>query len=899
MMEARKISSVPRFGIKPDLPPREKASVSRTKQRLKAAIYVGNSETPITKDSDIASFFAEVSRKLPGKKSPTRTIQLLKKQTKLKSNRVLDNDSQHHVLPKAPEPMHVHTPEPKPVPNVKSNGLGLCIDINASMESIGSVLSMQQAHAEANGYSNRRSVNKKQIIERENSNNSFADADASVDAHANNNSFSSTNSNSHNQNIIRPSNDSMNTPKRITNKNKINKEIDLLLEKASPNAYPIKRLDNIGHGSSSYVYRSIMLDTLEICAEKVLVVGHKGKRLQVLRELEVLRNAVKRETQKYQLRRSQSMNLKSSISISPMKGQSDSYHCNSSSTSVVSITGTNTDVNVNTADISSQQEKDDSDCGRSRPDGSQHIVQLLGIVPSPYDGTLSICLEYMNGGSLQDLINIGGCDNVNIIKGISVQLVAGMEFLHSMRVIHRDIKPSNCLLSSNGVVKLADFGIAKQMENGVSIAESFIGTFEYMSPERVAGGKYTFLSDVWSIGLTIHAVAIGRYPYYHHGIGGIEKNNYWALLNCIQEQPTLLPPSDTFDDEFIDFISIACEKNPKKRQNAKSLLNHRFLDNAVVPTTSSVDTNTDDADADVEDEEDNDNYSEIDDTNTNSNANTNTNSNANTNATSNGATRRMKEEEELATHLMSAAEAGSIADAWGKYASQSFANSIDINEKINDNSSSRTTDEINHQRKLAMNRNNNENEIKKTHALLYLTSNSVSHGKISKLALAIGCSNILLRTAFHAAIGDLRLSAMYAIAQGGKISLNDINTHTIAVKSNKKALALKLLAHEYIEEEEYISSASDDEEETKKKEDKKIDTDEENLMFSDNDCPDLTSSENDDSDDSDDSDRELNPEEMMALGAEIFLEMKAKGIDPASVDRDIGGGFTLPKIRIT
>ena len=84
-------------------------------------------------------------------------------------------------------------------------------------------------------------VNKKQIIERENSNNSFADADASVDAHANNNSFSSTNSNSHNQNIIRPSNDSMNTPKRITNKNKINKEIDLLLEKASPNAYPIKR----------------------------------------------------------------------------------------------------------------------------------------------------------------------------------------------------------------------------------------------------------------------------------------------------------------------------------------------------------------------------------------------------------------------------------------------------------------------------------------------------------------------------------------------------------------------------------------------------------------------------------------------------------------------------------
>ena len=81
---------------------------------------------------------------------------------------------------------------------------------------------------------------------------------------------------------------------------KVGAEIDRLIEDASRKAYPLKRLENLGHGSSSKVFKTIMLDSLEVCAEKVVVVNDSKKRLQVLRELEILRKAVRRETEKYQ-----------------------------------------------------------------------------------------------------------------------------------------------------------------------------------------------------------------------------------------------------------------------------------------------------------------------------------------------------------------------------------------------------------------------------------------------------------------------------------------------------------------------------------------------------------------------------------------------------------------------
>ena len=104
--------------------------------------------------------------------------------------------------------------------------------------------------------------------------------------------------------------------------------------------------------------------------------------------------------------------------------------------------------------------------------------------------------------------------------------------------------------------------------------------------------------------------------------------------------------------------------------------------------------------------------------------------------------------------------------------------------------------------------------------------------------------------------------------------MDDMNKHTIKIGRHKKAISLKLLAHEYIEED---YETSDTEEEEEKKEEQ-MDTDEENMMYSDNDCPDLTSSE-DEKESSDEGSPVMAPEDILQMGAQAYLDMKAKADD--------------------
>jgi serine/threonine protein kinase len=115
-------------------------------------------------------------------------------------------------------------------------------------------------------------------------------------------------------------------------------------------------------------------------------------------------------------------------------------------------------------------------------------------------------------------------------------------------VLHRDLKPSNALVSAAGRVKLADFGLARSLDSGQSLAESFVGTFDYMSPERWAlaaarphrpalsccccccrltGEAYSLLADVWSLGITLYAVGLGRHPFEG-------RKGYWELVHATQ-----------------------------------------------------------------------------------------------------------------------------------------------------------------------------------------------------------------------------------------------------------------------------------------------------------------------------------------------------------------------------
>lgn len=83
-------------------------------------------------------------------------------------------------------------------------------------------------------------------------------------------------------------------------------------------------------------------------------------------------------------------------------------------------------------------------------------------------------------------------------------MLCGLTYLHTKNHLHRDIKPANVLLNWRGEVKLSDFGISRQLPEEVDFSRTAVGTRSYMSPERIEGGRYSFKSDVWGIGLILY-----------------------------------------------------------------------------------------------------------------------------------------------------------------------------------------------------------------------------------------------------------------------------------------------------------------------------------------------------------------------------------------------------------
>ncbi|DBA02435.1 TPA: hypothetical protein N0F65_008649 [Lagenidium giganteum] len=198
------------------------------------------------------------------------------------------------------------------------------------------------------------------------------------------------------------------------------------------------------------------------------------------------------------------------------------------------------------------------------------IVCLYDAFMNHNEGNVSIVVEYMDGGSLQDIVDTGGCKSENVLANISYRVLKGLAFLHNTHQLHRDIKPSNLLINHFGDVKISDFGIVREMENSMAKATTFVGTLTYMSPERIASEEYSYKSDVWSMGLSIMTCALGKFPYSSRG-------GYWELLHMIRNEPPPRLPKGEFSDVFSDFLDKCLKKDQAERWSVKQLLQHDFV----------------------------------------------------------------------------------------------------------------------------------------------------------------------------------------------------------------------------------------------------------------------------------------------------------------------------------
>ena len=212
-----------------------------------------------------------------------------------------------------------------------------------------------------------------------------------------------------------------------------------------------------------------------------------------------------------------------------------------------------------------------------------NIVNIYDVVD---EGDIHfIVMELVEGITLKSYITKKGHLDVKEAIGIAIQVASGIEAAHEQHIIHRDIKPQNMLISMDGKVKVADFGIARAVSSQTMNAATVVGSVHYISPEQARGGYSDERSDLYSLGITMFEMVTGHVPF--------EGDNTVTVALAHLEEP--MPDPRTLNPDVspsLARIILKCtEKRPERRYpNAAAVISdlRRALLNDDDPAVGTV-----------------------------------------------------------------------------------------------------------------------------------------------------------------------------------------------------------------------------------------------------------------------------------------------------------------------
>ncbi|KAK6931863.1 Protein kinase domain [Dillenia turbinata] len=198
----------------------------------------------------------------------------------------------------------------------------------------------------------------------------------------------------------------------------------------------------------------------------------------------------------------------------------------------------------------------------------KNIVKYLGSLKTRTH--LHIILEYVENGSLANIIkpNKFGPFPEQLVAVYIAQVLEGLVYLHEQGVIHRDIKGANILTTKEGLVKLADFGVATKLTEADVNTHSVVGTPYWMAPEVIEMSGVCAASDIWSVGCTVIELLTCVPPYY-------DLQPMPALFRIVQDDHPPIP--DGLSPDITDFLRQCFKKDARQRPDAKTLLSHPWI----------------------------------------------------------------------------------------------------------------------------------------------------------------------------------------------------------------------------------------------------------------------------------------------------------------------------------
>jgi serine/threonine protein kinase len=188
-----------------------------------------------------------------------------------------------------------------------------------------------------------------------------------------------------------------------------------------------------------------------------------------------------------------------------------------------------------------------------------NIVTIHDIGEDTESRTSFIAMEYIEGRNLKSLLTDKKKFSWDEVADLIAQIGEALDYAHRKGIIHRDIKPANILMTTDGKIKITDFGIAKVASSNLTTTGQFLGTPNYMSPEQVSGAPVDGRSDIFSLGVVLYEMLTNRKPFSGDNLTAIS-------YKIVHEDFT--PPGDLSPDipqEFNPIVARAMAKDPWNR----------------------------------------------------------------------------------------------------------------------------------------------------------------------------------------------------------------------------------------------------------------------------------------------------------------------------------------------